>query len=167
MPKVTAQNTRQPDSVPSATAPPRRRGFLAALAAGAAVVPLVAARGASEGSDTALIAVADEIIALERESNRLSAEEELLPVREQHAFSEKHIRPLTNRSLDLRDELALTPATTMAGYRAKARVLQIYTNCTSGYADPWQDDGPAWSLANDLLGVPSVWRQDEDGSGEA
>lgn len=163
-----SRNAVPPDeSVPSTTATPRRRGLLAALAAGAAVAPALAVHAADNGSDVALIELAEQILELERQSNRLSEQEETLPSRERHAFSEKHIRPLTNRSLDLRDQLARTAATTMAGFRAKARVLQVYTNCAPGFADPWQDDGLAWSLANDLVGVPSIWREDDEAGHKA
>jgi hypothetical protein len=161
MSTATDSNTTSKAETPPAHSRRTLFGVGAALIAGAGVLATATRAEPARGPDGALIALADEILALERESNRLGEEEDLLPVRERQGFSEKHIRPLTNRLLDLRDELALTPAVTMAGYRAKARVLQIYTNCAPGYAEPWQDDGLAWSLANDLLGVPSVWREDD------
>jgi len=45
--------------------------------------------------------------------------------------------------------------------------MQEFSNCAPGYADPEQDDAMAWSLANDLLGVPSVWRSDDHEEPEA
>ena len=143
-------------------APPRRRGLLAALAAGAAVAPALAVHAAGGGSDAALIELADEILDLNRQSDRLSEQEEALPLRNQRPFHEKWIRPLSRRSNEARDELATLSATTLAGFRAKARVLQVYNNCSPGYAKSWDDDALAWSLANDLLGVPSVWREDDE-----
>jgi hypothetical protein len=53
-------------------------------------------------------------------------------------------------------------ATTIAGFCAKARVVQQYNDCWPGYADPNQDDALAWSLANDLLSMPSVWKEGAD-----
>ena len=76
---------------------------------------------------------------------------------------EKHIHPLVNELWAMRARLAQMQATTLDGFRAKARVVQEYNNCDPGYADPDQDDALAWSLANDLLGVPSVWRGEGEG----
>jgi hypothetical protein len=61
-------------------------------------------------------------------------------------------------SHQLRSELAELPATTMAGFRAKARIVQHFNNCAPGYAASDMDDAMAWSLANDLLGVVSGHR---------
>lgn len=163
-----SRNAVPPDeSVPSTTAPPRRRGLLAALAAGAAVAPTLAVHAADNGSDAALIELADGIMDLDRQINRLSEQEEALPFRNQRPFREKWIRPLSRRQNEARDELATLSATTMAGFRAKARVLQVYNNCSPGYAKPWEDDALGWSLANDLLGVPSIWREDDEAGHKA
>ncbi len=53
-------------------------------------------------------------------------------------------------------------ATTMAGFLAKARIVQRFNDCDFGCADPSSDDAMAWSLANDMLGIPSIWREDDD-----
>jgi hypothetical protein len=148
---------------------PSRRGMLAAaasaLVAGAAVATTAHAAPIAEPSDDAkLIQLADEIIALDAESQRLGEIQDDLPVfgRARDDFNKKHIRPLVDRHHDLMPQLAMTPATTMPGFLAKARVIQTISNCAPGYADPWQDDAMGWSLANDLLGVASVWRTDEE-----
>ena len=83
------------------------------------------------------------------------------------ASEEPQRRPLIDRESNLRAELATARATTRAGFRAKARVMQEFSNCAPGYADPEQDDALSWSLANDLLGVPSVWRCDDHEEPEA
>jgi len=63
---------------------------------------------------------------------------------------------------ELRIELVMTPATAMAGFRAKVRVVQQFNNRSPGYADPCAHDAIAWSLANDLLGVASVCAEEAD-----
>jgi hypothetical protein len=134
---------------------------LAALAAGAACVAVTAAPAA--GDDAELIRLADEIMTLHAETNRLSDIEDALPDWQARArFNKKKIRPLVDRHHEPMPELVMMRATTMAGFQAKARVLHVFSNCAPGYAEPDQDDALGWSLANDLLGVASVWRPDED-----
>jgi hypothetical protein len=157
-----------PTKPPKKPKPSRRSQFggVASLVAGAAVLAAAANAAPAQDADAALVALADEIAALDRESNRLNDEEDLLPTgsvqacRARHDYHETHIRPLSHRINDLRAELAELPATTIAGFRAKARVIQVYSNCFSGFAYTDEDDALAWSLANDLLGVTSVWRDD-------
>lgn len=112
--------------------------------------------------------MAHEIRALNAESSRLwLLADDIADHAEAHRFRENHARPLIDRLSNLRAELATTRATMQAGFRAKARVMQAFSNCAPGYADPEQDDALAWSLANDLLGVPSVWRRDDHEEPEA
>jgi hypothetical protein len=59
-------------------------------------------------------------------------------------------------------QLVAMAATTMAGFCAKARIVQEFNNCAPGFADLDHPDAMAWSLANDLLGVASIWRTDEE-----
>lgn len=146
---------------------PSRRGLLtsgtAALLAVTAAVATAKAASLPAGEDAELIRLADEIMALYAESNRLSEIEDGLPNwQERNRFNRKYIAPLVDRHHELAPQLALMPATTLAGMRAKARFVQAINNCAPGYALPWQDDAMAWSLANDLLGEPSVWRRDQD-----
>src|SRR4051794_32515603 len=100
-----------PKTIQSATTDaPRRRGFLAALAAGAAVTPLAALHAASEGPDDALVRLADQILALEHESQQLCEEEETLPFGARQRFHESRIRPLSRHSTEMRDTLAVMTA---------------------------------------------------------
>ncbi len=52
--------------------------------------------------------------------------------------------------------------TALAGFRAKARVVREFGNCADGSATGEEDDAMAWSLANDLLGIPSVLNGEGD-----
>jgi hypothetical protein len=165
---------REPQATrPAAITTPRRRGVLtgtlAAVLTGATAVATAKAASLPVGGDDAeLIRLADEIMAAYAESNRLSEIEDNLPDwQERGRFNRKYIAPLVDLHHELAPQLALMPATTLAGMRAKARFVQAINNCAPGYALPWQDDAMAWSLANDLLGEPSVWRSDEDEEPEA
>jgi hypothetical protein len=134
---------------------------------GCAAVPTVGLAAAAKAEavtnpDAALIALAAEIAVLDDESLRLADEMDDLPWPEQHRIREQQQSPLADRLHEMRDQFVTIPATTIEGFRAKARVLRRWSNCTPGFANPWDDDAIAWSLANDLLGVPSVWRPDEE-----
>lgn len=84
------------------------------------------------------------------------------PGKERWAFNQRHIQPLIDRHLELMEQFIPLRATTMDGFRAKARVLQRFNNCAPGYAELGDPEALGWSLANDLLGVASVWRSGED-----
>ena len=71
------------------------------------------------------------------------------------------IRANTERSWELRAQLAQTPATTLAGFRAKARIVRRFTYDGDGYEQRDTDTAIAASLANDLLGLPTIWRDDD------
>lgn len=161
-----------PTTIEPNPTPTRRialRFSVAAIAAGLAAP----APAANADADAALIALADRIMALCVEMDRISDEIEEMPIAtraDETARMRRHddeIYPLVDTSFDLRSQLAEMKATTLDGFRAKARVVQEYSNCSPGCADQWNDDAMAWSLANDLLGVPSVWRSDENGSADA
>lgn len=85
----------------------RRRSLmagLAALAAGAACAAVTAAPAA--GDDAELIRLADEIMTLHAETNRLSDIEDTLPDwPARNRFAEKNIRPLVDRHHELMPEL--------------------------------------------------------------
>jgi hypothetical protein len=109
-----------------------------ALLAGAAAATLPRpALAVGTGPDATLIALAAEIMAVEAESDRLKRQQDEIPdFRAAHLFSEKHIRSPTNRAPDLMTALATMQATTMAGFCAKARIIQRFNNCAPDYADP-------------------------------
>jgi hypothetical protein len=92
-------------------------------------------------------------------------DERSLPWPEQTRIMREQIHPLVDRIHDMEERLATMKATTLEGFRAKARIVQTFSNCSPGFADQWHDQAMAWSLANDLLGVRSVWRSDDDGEG--
>lgn len=152
-----------------------RRTALAGQQAGAAAVAAAKTAAATPASsattadhpDFDVIQIAERIMARDAEFLRLVDEEDKLPdFHARRRFNEERIRPLVADQWELRIRLAMTPATTMAGFLAKARVVQRFNNCSPGYADPSEDGAVAWSLANDLLGVLSVW-QDNDGEARA
>jgi hypothetical protein len=64
-------------------------------------------------------------------------------------------------SWTMRAELATLRATTIEGFRAKARVVHTFNNAFEG-CDPYTDDAMAWSLAGDLLGQPSRFGTDKE-----
>jgi hypothetical protein len=163
-------------SIRTATASRRalfRGAGASALVAGTAIATAALGHGATDttapahtqpaGDDAELIRLGDAILMLWAETVRLSLIEDDLPgLDAKTRFNREKIRPLSDRHHELMPQLTVMAATTMAGFRAKARVLQTFSNCSPGYADPDQDDALAWSLANDLLGVASVWREYED-----
>ena len=89
-----------------------------------------------------------------------------LPLADQGRIRDQQIAPLVRHNWALRMRLAAMQATTLEGFRAKARIIQEFSNCAPGYAELDDDDAMGWSLANDLLGVASVWRADDDGEAE-
>lgn len=150
MPKATEHHTTS------------RRALLgAAIAFPAAALPVAALAGGTP--DAGLIRLANEILALEAETNRLARiEDEFEDWTARHRFNAEHIRPLSARHHVLMEQFVQLRATTMDGFRAKARVLQAFNNCSAGYAEPDDPDALGWSLANDLLGEPSVWTNEDD-----
>ncbi len=137
----------------------------------AKIPPLVPAANAD--ADAALVALADQIMANHVESHRISEDIDEMPVAtpedqllRQRRY-EQEILPLVAVNSQLRMELAVMRATTMEGFRAKARIGQEYNNCAPGFAATFEDAAMAWSLANDLLGVASVWRPEDEDDGEA
>jgi len=57
----------------------------------------------------------------------------------------------------MRERLAALPARTLDGWRAKARIVRLFSNATErdGSVTADHDEAMAWSLACDLLGDPS------------
>ena len=148
-----------PTAIHETTTPTRRAaiGFsLATLAAGLTVPAL-----AATNPDAELIRLADEILADHVETHRLYADAEAHKA-DSLSYMQTVIWPRTAVGWERRVRLAQMRATTLEGFQAKARVVQEFNNCAPGYAEPDNDDAMAWSLANDLLGVPSVWTA-EDG----
>jgi hypothetical protein len=113
-------------------------------------------------ADAPLIALADEIMALHEETQLMSVAVDNLSFAERDRVYRDDIDPKVARQWALRAELASLRATTLAGFSAKARIIQAIGNCAPGFADPYNDDAMAWSLANDLLGVESVWALNDD-----
>lgn len=70
-----------------------------------------------------------------------------------------------SRGWELRAALVPLQATAPEAKRAKARLVREFSNMWDG-GDPTSDDALAWSLANDLLGLPSPVRA-EDAEAEA
>jgi hypothetical protein len=153
------------------TSAPSRRLFLGTFAALPlaglpAVLPVAATPAdavAAPNPDAEVVRLADDIAAIRAENERLSYIEEEIPnFRERVRWHETHIRPRTNRYLALLETLAAKPAVSAAGFRAKARIWLLHGNCAPGYAVPSDCEALAWSLANDVLGIESVWREEED-----
>jgi hypothetical protein len=149
-----------------------RRAILAGVS-GTALAGTIAARAIAKAApphpDEELLALADAIVALNAESHRICLEIDEMALRDPDRDRRwrLEIKPRTDRIWDMRVDLAMMRATTMDGFRAKARVVQEFNNCAPRFADPFNDDAMAWSLANDLLGAESVWRSDEDDAGDA
>jgi hypothetical protein len=167
MPQATDEHT-----------PSRRRlltGSAATLLAGAAAIATTrAATPEATGDDSRLVALADQILALHAEYDRQWDEHDAIEeqhrtagtatatlVRDSCRFLDE-IHPLSRRVMALRQEMARTPATTMAGFRAKALIVEQFLDCWPGDSAGTEDEAVAWSLANDLLGKPSVWREPAD-----
>jgi hypothetical protein len=136
----------------------------------AALAPLAALpAGATDripaNPDSELIRLAEELVTSHEETTRLDTEWDARTPRPSFAardrFMSEVIYPRGDVERDLRHRLATMRAMTIEGFRAKARVVRAINNCADGYACPLDDGAMEWSLANDLLGVPSVWRDDE------
>jgi hypothetical protein len=135
----------------------------ATIAALAASAQQAAEASTDPGADSEIVRVADEIIEVNAASDRLSDEcDEMEGRKQQDDFRRERIDPLVRRGLEMRAELARMPATTLAGFRAKARIVREFSNCANGYATGYEDDAVAWSLANDLLGITSVLKEKEE-----
>jgi hypothetical protein len=140
---------------PSGPAP---RGFLGCLAVAATGGAVIAHAASDPSPDAALIAMAEEIKVLNERSDALSQECEGMSARDSDRFMKERVFPMVDRIHELRADMATTPAISAAGLRAKAQIVQLFNSCFPGYAHPSNSDAMAWSLANDMLGVPSVWR---------
>jgi hypothetical protein len=141
----------------------RRNALNTTIAALAASAQQAADASADPGADSEIVQLADEIIKLATESDRLSDEcdEQMGDWRSKEKFRRERIAPLVNRGLELQAELVTIPATTLAGFRAKARIVREFSDCADGYATGHEGDAVAWSLANDLLEIPSVLKEEE------
>lgn len=107
--------------------------------------------------DSGIIAVAEQILQGHAEVLRLEAEWEAKfkapgwPATE--FFRRTVVEPRVRRGWELRAQLASMRATSLTGFRAKARIVAEFSSCDSSH----EDEAVAWSLANDLLGVPTVF----------
>ena len=117
--------------------------------------------GVQSGTDAEIVRMVDEVMTLATESKVLADQSDSLDWVASERFFNERIRPLVRHSHELRAALVPMRATTMAGFRAKARVVQEYCNCEAGYTMGDEDDAMAWSLANDILGVPTVMADDD------
>jgi hypothetical protein len=113
-------------------------------------------------ADEQILCRVDELFADRAEIERLEALSEEMSGPDLFAFNKEHITPIVERNWDTRAELVEFPATTMDGFRAKARVVREFGGCSDGYVTGYEDDAVAWSLANDLLGLPSVMKPLEE-----
>lgn len=110
--------------------------------------------------DAELIRLADAIEAAHAEPDPLHEQREALGSsdRAEAARIDELIRDIVERCHVHRQALAQLPATTMEGFRAKARIVRLFDYEGDGYARPTSQEAMAYSLANDLLGLPTVWR---------
>lgn len=172
MPTIVARPSTGVGAPPGkAPAPsPRPRSLLSGAAAAvvAASLAAVPAPAVAEpaGADAEIVRLADSIMTNAAAVTHLGEEGNALPYPEAWRFHEQKVRPLMADSWAMRMRMARMQATTPDGFRAKARVLQDYRNCSLGYAELDLYDALGWSLANDLLGAPSVWKADREGEDE-
>jgi hypothetical protein len=140
-----------------------RRSLISAGATAAILaVSKPSAAAPDSDADAAIVALVDKIMALYRQGNRLSELQETTRSRLKKALTQDKIWKLENEVWDMRAELAGMRATTPTGFRAKAAMVREFSNCRDGYATGYEDDALAWSLANDLLGVPSILKEEEE-----
>lgn len=119
----------------------------------------VAAAVADPGGDAEIVRLTDAIMDGYWKSRRLDDEEDTTKSRSRNAEIAKQKRVFTEHGWAMRQQLVTMPATTLAGFRAKARVVHEFNNCFDGYADGFEDDALAWSLASDLLGRKCVLKE--------
>ncbi len=131
---------------------------VAGLMATAPAVPDVATI-VDHGADAEIIRLADAVMDGHAMSRRLSDEVETAPSRARQAEIDKQQRAITEAGWDMRQQLVTMPATTLAGFRAKACVVREFNGCSDGYATGHEDDALAWSLASDLLGLPCILKE--------
>jgi len=118
-----------------------------------------------------LLPFSDAIMVGHEEGNRLSLLEDGLgsaPAnRDQKKRIAAQLETLASDGWDMRAQLAVTQATTLAGWRAKARVVREFNNCGEGSGTAYDDDAMAYSLASDLLGLPVEFKKEDEASGRA
>lgn len=117
------------------------------------------AAGADAGADAEIVRLADAIMEGYWQARALSDEEETTKNRSRKAEITKQQRALTEQGWEMRQQLVTMPAITLAGFRAKARVVREFNNCSNGYTDGFEDEALAWSLAGDLLGEKCILRE--------
>ncbi len=132
----------------------------------------IPALAAEPNADAEIIRLADAIMTGNAETMRLNdlgEELDFTPENEgRRAQLSAQIEPLVREGWDLRARLAGMQASTLAGWQAKARVVREINNCSDGYTSGYDDEALAWSLANDVLGLPSVLKtEDAEDEGEA
>lgn len=109
-------------------------------------------------TDAQLVALADAIEAEHRETEAIQVAREKAG---QDAFApdfiEGTIQPRVRKSWEMRARLASLPALTLEGWRAKARIVRLFSNAPDRdcEVDGDADEAMAWSLACDLLGEAS------------
>jgi hypothetical protein len=141
---------------------------LSPIAAFPVIAPALVVRNPDADPDAEIIALVDEIAASHAETDRLHLEwDESGPGRTASTrFMEEVIWPAVQDNWDRRAQLAGMQAVTLDGLRAKARVVRTFSNCSDGPVSGYDDDAVAFSLANDLLGRPTVLNDEEEDGDE-
>lgn len=132
-----------------------RRLFLGITGATIIAFPAVAT---PTDPDSGLVAMANEIVALDQEYGRLTLIADGMPPDEDDRFTEAHIWPLLDHIRELRIAMVSVPAHGLPGFRAKAIVARLHTGFRDEPIDPEREGALTWSLAGDLLGARTKWK---------
>ena len=111
---------------------------------------------ATRDPDAELVRLADEIAVGEAETVRLT---DLADATDDRAEEERIwtiIRAKCDRIWEKREAMVRIPATTPAGFKAKAQIVRLYGFAGDGYARVDDPEALAWSLANEILGIPTI-----------
>ncbi len=157
---------------------PSRRGLLATVAAlatisatkAASASPVAIGEAGAPHTDAELIRMCDALLAFSAETDLLCDEQEALPFScpARHALEQAIATRVHGPGghHDQRAAIAMTPAKTIDGFRAKATLVRMWNYDGDGYQDRFSDMAVASSLANDLLGLPTVWRDEQENGDE-
>lgn len=113
----------------------------------------------NHGGDAKIIKLVRKIIAWDRACLGLEDSKDATMDPKEQRRIRKLISQNVKKNWEWRAELATIPCKSSAGLKAKAIIIREYNNCSgrSGY----DDDAMAWSIAADLLGLPSMFDDDQ------
>ena len=120
----------------------------------------------SDHPDAALLQLSDDLAKVRAEQDRLSDEADAFPVKDPRREALwRDVYQHTDRFHEILDQMRDTPALTVDGMRAKARVILNLAAPGGEVPADGDDDRVAWSLAMDVLREPVAAIPDDEEAG--